>query len=380
MKGSGFFPEVRQRPLWGVAVLSTWAIPLMLSCLGILMISSVTAQLTITQGRTPFYYGLRQIKWLVFGLAAMITCTLPSSTFWKKWSGIIWLGALFLMVFTLLPGVGRIGGGSSRWVRFGPLTVQASEVMLFAFAIHLSKKLQEPGLSPKKGMIRTVILFAVSSWPFLFQPDLGGSLIMFALGMGIYLQVFGWIFPLITGAAAAVLFTPLVFFSRYRLERVLSFINPWGDPLGSGFQTIQGFVAFANGGLFGVGIGHGLQKLQYLPAAHTDFILAVLGEELGLVGTFTVIILMGGFLFLQYISFLSAGDVFESTLIWAIVLSISIPFLVNTGGVLQLLPLTGVSFPFLSYGGSSLVLGWCKTGILLRLMRNQGSGPTMEEV
>lgn len=380
MKGSGFFPEVRQRPLWGVAVLSTWAIPLMLSCLGILMISSVTAQLTITQGRTPFYYGLRQIKWLVIGLAAMITCTLPSSTFWKKWSGIIWLGAFFLMVFTLLPGVGRMGGGSSRWVRFGPLTVQASEVMLFAFAIHLSKKLREPGLNPKKGMIRTVILFSVSSWPFLFQPDLGGSMIMFALGMGVYLQVFGWLFPLITGAVAAVLFTPLVFFSRYRLERVLSFINPWGDPLGSGFQTIQGFVAFANGGLFGVGIGHGLQKLQYLPAAHTDFILAVLGEELGLVGTFTVIILMGGFLFLQYISFLSAGDVFESTLIWAIVLSISIPFLVNTGGVLQLLPLTGVSFPFLSYGGSSLVLGWCKTGILLRLMRNQESGPTMEEV
>jgi cell division protein FtsW len=166
------------------------------------------------------------------------------------------------------------------------------------------------------------------------------------------------------------LFVPFVFLSRYRFERLMAFHDPWKDPLGSGFQTLQGFVAFANGGGFGVGIGHGLQKLQYLPAAHTDFILAVIGEELGLAGTFTLVILFGVFFLIQFLSYLTLDDDFDATLVWAMTLAIFIPFMVNAGGVLRILPLTGVPLPFVSYGGSSLVLGWCKVGILLRLLRN----------
>lgn len=371
MQENGQTSGIRQKPLWGVAIQASWAIPLVLSCVGILMISSVTAQLTASQDRTPFYYGLRQLRWLVIALGAMIACTLPTPNLWRKWSGIIWLGALFLMVLTLLPGIGRVSGGSSRWVRFGPISVQASEVMLFAFAIHLTKKLREPDLTAKKGMVRTLLLFVLSAWPFLFQPDLGGALILFVLSMGIYVQVFGWLIPILTGAAASVVFFfPFILLSKYRLDRIISFLNPWSDPLGNGFQTIQGFVAFANGGLFGVGIGHGLQKLQYLPAAHTDFILAVIGEELGLVGTFSIVVLFGILLLLQFLSYISTDNEFESTLTWGLTLSFFIPFLVNAGGILRLLPLTGVPFPFLSYGGSALVLGWCRIGILLRLMRN----------
>ncbi|HPD96945.1 MAG TPA: FtsW/RodA/SpoVE family cell cycle protein [Synergistales bacterium] len=361
----------RHRPLWGLAIQGTWVIPLVLSCIGILMISSVTAQLTVTQGRTPFYYGLRQIKWLGAGLVMMIACTVPTTEFWKKWSGVIWLGSLFLMVFTLIPGIGREGGGSNRWVRFGPFSIQASEVMLLTFALHLTKKLREAGLDRKKGMARTIVLFVLSSWPFAFQPDLGGALIMFVLSMGIYVQVFGWFLPIVAGISAMIgLFVPFVFLSRYRFERLMAFHDPWKDPLGSGFQTLQGFVAFANGGGFGVGIGHGLQKLQYLPAAHTDFILAVIGEELGLAGTFTLVILFGVFFLIQFLSYLTLDDDFDATLVWAMTLAIFIPFMVNAGGVLRILPLTGVPLPFVSYGGSSLVLGWCKVGILLRLLRN----------
>lgn len=371
MEENGSKTGIRNKPLWGFAIQASWAIPLVLSCVGILMISSVTSQLTFSEDRTPFFYGLKQIKWLFMALGGMIACTLPTSRFWHKWSGIIWLGALFLMAITLFPGIGKVGGGASRWVRFGPISIQASEVMVFAFAIHLTKKLREPDLDARKGMLRTVLLFALSAWPFLFQPDLGGALILFALSMGIYVQIFGWIIPVITGTVAAgAIFFPLIIFSKYRLARVVSFLNPWSDPLGSGFQTIQGFVAFSNGGLFGVGIGHGLQKLQYLPAAHTDFILAAIGEELGLIGTFSIVILFGVFLLLQFISYLSTDDEFDSTLIWAITLTIFIPFIVNASGVIRLLPLTGVPFPFISYGGSALVLGWCKVGILLRLMRN----------
>lgn len=362
--------SIRNRPLWGLAVQSTWFIPLILSCMGIIMISSVTAQLTQSQARTPFFYGLRQIQWLIIGLAAMIACTLPRSELWKRFSGVLWIGALVLMILTLFPGIGRTGGGASRWVRFGPMSLQASEIMLFAFAIHLSRKLNEPGLGRKKAIGRTLILFGLSAWPFFFQPDLGGALILFALSMAIFVQVFGWTVPVLAGVAASVTtFIPVILLSRYRIERVTTFLDPWSDPLGSGFQTIQGFIAFANGGLFGVGIGHGLQKLQYLPAAHTDFIFAVIGEEAGLVGTFSVVILFGFLLMVQFLSYSSLKPGFEATLVWAITLTIFIPFFVNLGGVLRLLPLTGVPLPFVSYGGSSLVLGWCKIGVLLRFMR-----------
>lgn len=349
---------------------ATWAIPLLLSCLGILMISSVTAQLTTSQGRTPFFYGLKQVQWLLVGLGAMIASALPPVAFWKKWSGVIWSGAVLLMILTLLPELGRSGGGSSRWVRIGPLNLQASEVMLFALAIHLSKKLSEEGLRRGRAMGRTLLIFALSAWPFLFQPDLGGVMILCALCMAVFVQVFGWIIPLVAGSvASAVVFIPVVLLGRYRIERITSFLDPWSDPLGSGFQTLQGFIAFANGGFFGVGIGHGLQKLQYLPAAHTDFILAAIGEELGMVGTFSIVLLYALLLFIQYLSYRSAAGRFEATLVWAITLAVYIPFFVNAAGVLRLIPLTGVPLPFVSYGGSSLVLGWCKIGILMRLMR-----------
>jgi cell division protein FtsW len=365
--------NIRTWPLWGLAIQSTWFIPLVLTCMGVLMISSVTAQLTQSQGRSPFYYGLRQIQWLLVGLGAMIACTLPKADLWKRWSGVLWAGAIVLMVLTLFPGIGRTGGGASRWVRIGPLSLQASELMLFAFAIHLSRKLNEPGLGRIKAIGRTLVLFALSAWPFFFQPDLGGALILFALSMAVFVQVFGWTVPILAGVAASVTtFVPLIFLSRYRIERVTTFLDPWSDPLGSGFQTLQGFIAFANGGLFGVGIGHGLQKLQYLPAAHTDFIFAVIGEEAGLIGTFSVVLLFGILLMVQFLSYSSRRPGFESTLIWAVTLTIFIPFFVNLGGVLRLLPLTGVPLPFVSYGGSSLVLGWCKIGVLLRLMRTTG--------
>ena len=358
--------------LGGLNLQATWAIPLVLSCIGILMISSVTAQLTINQGRTPFFYGLKQLQWLLVGLGGMIACTLPPVAFWRRWSGVIWAGAVLLMILTLLPVLGRSGGGSSRWVKIGPLSLQASEVMLLAAAVHLAKKLNEPGLTRGRAMGRTLLIFALSAWPFLFQPDLGGVIILFTLSMAVFVQVFGWVIPLVAGTIASVLiFFPVVLLGRYRVERITSFLDPWNDPLGSGFQTLQGFIAFANGGLFGVGIGHGLQKLQYLPAAHTDFILAAIGEELGMVGTFSVVLLFAILLLIQYHSYRSARDGFEATLTWSVTLAIFVPFFVNAAGVLRLMPLTGVPLPFISYGGSSLVLGWCKIGMLLRLMRQK---------
>ena len=370
MQENSISRNIRGSGLGGLSVQTTWAIPLGRSSLGMLMISSVTAQLTAVQARTPFFYGLKQVQWLIVGLTAMIACTLPTAAFWRKWSGVIWLLSVLLMIMTLLPGLGRSVGGASRWVRLGPFSLQASEALLFATAIHLSRKLNEPGLARGKAIWRTLLIFGISAWPFLLQPDLVGTMILFGLAMAVFVQVFGWTIPLVAGSIASVaMFIPVILLSRYRIERITSFLDPWSDPLGSGFQTIQGFIAFANGGFFGVGIWNGLKKLQYLHAANTDFILAVIGEEIGLIGTFSVILLFGIFLLIQYLSYLSAAGKFEATLVLAITLTIFIPFIVNAAGVLRLMPLTGVPLPFVSYVGSSMVLGWCKIGVLLRLMR-----------
>ena len=242
---------------------ATWAIPLILSCIGVLMISSVTAQLTINQGRTPFFYGLKQLQWLLVGLGGMIACTLPPVSFWRRWSGVIWAGAVLLMALTLLPVLGRSGGGSSRWVRIGPLSLQASEVMLLAAAVHLAKKLNEPGLTRVRAMGRTLLIFALSAWPFLFQTDLGGAIILFALSMAVFVQVFGWALPLVAGSIASMaVFLPAVLLGRYRVERIASFLILERSS-GAGFKP-QGFIALRQ--REPVRSGHRAQLQKSVPA------------------------------------------------------------------------------------------------------------------
>ncbi|MDD4613181.1 MAG: FtsW/RodA/SpoVE family cell cycle protein, partial [Synergistaceae bacterium] len=171
------------------------------------------------------------------------------------------------------------------------------------------------------------------------------------------------------GGTGFSVFFMLILKEGYRLRRYIAFLDPWEQPLDSGFQVIQGLVAFSNGGLFGVGIGKGLQKLNYLPAAHTDYIFATIGEEFGFIGTFSVL-----FFFLLWAvracaAYKDASDQFLSTLVWAVSVSVLIPMFINLGGVLKLIPLTGIPLPFISYGGSSLLFMWAKIGLLMRVCR-----------
>lgn len=207
--------------------------------------------------------------------------------------------------------------------------------------------------------------------PFIFQPDYGGAILLFVLMMGIYVEKFGWLYPLVIGGSMGVLgFMPLLVSSPYRMARVLAFLDPWQDPRGKGFQIIQGFIAFANGGLWGVGLGQGLQKLKYLPAAHTDFIFAAIGEELGFVGTSLVLLLFVLWFVTILWFYVNIQDAFVRTLLWGIAISVALPLIVNLGGVLKLFPMTGVPMPFISYGGSSLVMMWARVGLLLRGIRD----------
>ena len=194
---------------------------------------------------------------------------------------------------------------------------------------------------------------------------MGGTILIFTLSMAIHVQSRGWSWPFIAGAAGFPFFFMFIIREGYRLRRYIAFLDPWEQPMDSGFQVIQGLVAFSNGGLFGVGVGKGLQKLNYLPAAHTDYIFATVGEEFGFIGTFFIL-----FFFLLWTmracSAYKNAEGFRATLIWALTVSVLIPLFINLGGVLKLMPLTGIPLPFISYGGSSL---WAFTLLLFIFIR-----------
>ena len=344
-----------------------WLIPLFLSLFSVIVIVSTTSEEAIYLTGHPYAVGIKQLVWLLLGLVAMTVSYVFPLDFCIRHSGFFWLLALGFVLLPFLPGLGKTAGGAARWIQLGPLSIQPSELLSIFMVIHVAKKLSLTG----KGAIRNfgvvMVIFIISVFPVFSQPDLGMSILFFGIVMGMVIQAQGWFLPLLSSCIAFVAVLPLVFFRPYRLRRVMAFLDPWEDPLDLGFQTIQGLIAFANGGISGVGIGRGMQKLNYLPATHTDYILSSVAEEYGLMGTGTIMFLyMGLLIFLQRL-FFQCHSVLEKILFWGITLSLLLPILINFGGVLNLLPFTGMPSPFLSYGGSSMITSWIKIGLLLNI-------------
>ncbi len=346
-----------------------WVIPLVLTGLGILIISSTTSYRSLSIYGNPFVFGLRQFQFLGIGLIAMLVAYMIPLRWTQKGTASLWVIALALTWLSLVPAFSHTAGGASRWIRLGPLTFQPLELLILASVAHLANRLTNEPLSSRRAFGRALLLFSVAVVPLLFQPDLGGALLLGFLCMGLYVNRYGWFYPLIGGAGLCLVGGLLVTFEKYRMRRIWAFLDPWKDPRDSGFQVIQGLVAFANGGFWGVGLGKGLQKLHYLPASHTDFIFSVLAEELGFPGTALVLLLFAFWAFrVKQLTCCQEGE-FSSLFSWGLAISILLPMTINLGGVTKLLPLTGMPLPFLSYGGSSLVSMWIKVGLLLRLSR-----------
>lgn len=348
-----------------------WLIPLLLSGIGVIMISSSSSPISMARFGSPQALGIKQAVWLLLGLLVMLfTYSVPIEA-WRRKSGFLWVIAVIFCFLPLFPVIGVSAGGARRWVNLGIVTVQAADILFFAFTLHASRKLFENRgkETPAGSFFKVFILGAISVIPLLLQPDMGSTILVFVLAMGIYIPLFGWGFPLVCGGGLAALGFPFIFTHGYRLRRLKAFLDPWEEPLGSGFQAIQGLVAFSNGGIWGMGLGQGLQKLKYLPASHTDFILAAVGEELGLAGSLAVIALFGLWYFRLLGHYRRLEGSFEACLIWGLCLNVFIQMAINIGGVTKLIPLTGMPLPFLSYGGSSLVMMWARVGLLLRLSR-----------
>lgn len=351
-------------------------VTLLLVLVGIVMVFSSSAVLAQQNYRDTYYFLKKQIFFLVLGLALLFMTKRVSYRLYWKWVYPLFFLSTTLLLMTLLFGHGGRSGDVHRWLSIFSFSVQPSEFAKLAVVIFLAYGLAKKGDAIKNfttGFFPIVFLAGIVVLLILAQKDLGGAFIAASLIL-LMLFVSGARLLYLAGIILSAL--PVLYFAifsvDFRRERIMTFLDPWSNPLGSGFQIIQSFVAFKSGGLTGVGLGEGKQKLFYLPEAHTDFIFSVLGEELGLLGVLGVIALFTFFVFRGLLIALKTRDLFGMYLAFGITCLIGIEAFFNMGVVMGLLPTKGLTLPFISYGGSSLVTNLVAVGILLNISTDTG--------
>jgi len=344
---------------------------LALLSIGIIMVYSTSSIIALKFYQDEYYFLKKELIYAVLGIILILTfARIPYQYLGKKAHLILFLSFLAL-ILVLIPGIGVCIGGSRRWVHFGPLSLQPAEFAKLGLVIYLSYfiyKKQDHIKTLSTGFLPPLIITGILSVLVLLQPDFGTTFLLVSL-LFILLFIGGARirYLLLVIIAFGGLGSLLVLKSPYRLERVMTFLDPWKDPTGAGFQIIQSFIAFGTGGVFGQGLGNGKQKLFYLPEAHTDFIFSVLGEELGLLGVLAVISLFSIVIFCGIKISLRSRDLFGTYLSIGIISLIGLQAIVNMGVVMGMLPTKGTTLPFISYGGTSLMVNMIATGILLNI-------------
>lgn len=349
-------------------------IMLVMLAFGALMIYSSTAVVTPLLAKkkiTEFYYFKRHVFTMVLGTLAMLIAYRLKPSFLKKISVPLLVFSFFLLLLVFLPYIGVTAGGARRWIRLWPTTFQPSELVKLAMVVFLAKYMSAADYNTDnfRSFAKPVLIMAVFQAVFLKQPDFGAT-------MSLGLLTFGLLF--ISGmrlrylASVLVLAIPIIIklvMEPYRLRRITTFIDPWKDPQGSGFQLIQSFISIGSGGLTGLGLGESKQKLSFLPASHTDFIFCLVGEELGLIGAALVIALFL-MLFLRGITVANRSrDSFNYYLAYGLTMMISVQALINFAVVTGMVPTKGLPLPFMSYGGSALLVNMAVIGLLLRISK-----------
>ncbi|MFC2950195.1 stage V sporulation protein E [Virgibacillus sediminis] len=317
------------------------------------------------------YYVKRQLLFAGAGVAAMFFIMRFPYNLWKKYAKPILVLCFIMLLLVLIPGIGMVRGGAQSWIGVGAFSIQPSEFMKLGLIIFLSAFLaanQKYITSFKKGFFPTVLLVFTAFGLIMLQPDLGtGMVLVLTCMMLIFVAGARYSHFIGLGLIGLAGFVFLIASAPYRISRITAFLNPWEDPLGDGFQIIQSLYAIGPGGLMGLGLGESLQKYFYLPEPQTDFIFAILGEELGFIGG-TLVIGLFLLLFWRGIKIsLDAPDLFGRFLALGIVSMLVIQTMINISVVIGLIPVTGITLPFLSYGGSSLTLTLCSVGILLNV-------------
>ena len=353
-----------------------WSVILLLS-IGLVMVYSSSIAMAEAEkmtGYRMYYFLQRHAIYLVLGVIAAFVAFQVPIAIWQKFAPALFIIGGFLLVIVLIPGIGREVNGSRRWISLGFITMQPSELMKFFAVLYAADYTVRKAAFMhdfKKGFLPMAAVMVFVSAMLLREPDFGALVVITAIAMailflgGLNWRVFAGLIVLLAGA-----FAVLIISSPYRLQRIVGFMDPWADAYGKGYQLSHSLIAFGRGEWFGVGLGGSVEKLFYLPEAHTDFLLAVVAEELGLVGVFIVIAL---FAFLIYRAFMVGREAmmrekyFAALVAQGIGVWLSVQAFINMGVNMGLLPTKGLTLPFLSYGGSGIIVNCLAVAVLLRI-------------
>ncbi|MFW6035126.1 MAG: putative lipid II flippase FtsW [Halothermotrichaceae bacterium] len=344
---------------------------LILMTMGLIMILSASSIRAYNMYGDSFYLFRHQLIWSLVAIAAMIFFMNIDYHIYKKYAVLILFSTIAALIVVLI--IGTVAGGSRRWIDLGILRIQPSELAKLGFVIYLAyyfSKKQEKIKSFTRGILPPLIVLGIIFGLILAEPDLGTGVaiagtffvMLFAAGAP-YLHM---LFLSLSGFAMIIVF---IMTSDYRRERLLSFLDPFADPLNTGYHIIQSLLALGSGGIFGVGLGQSKQKFLYLPEPGTDFIFAIVGEEMGLLGTLVIVFLFFLFAWRGLKTAASVTDRFGVMLAVGITAMVIIQAVINIGVVTSSMPITGITLPFISYGGTSLVIMSSAVGILLNISR-----------
>lgn len=359
-----------------IALYDKWLIVAVMGLLiiGLMMVASSSVMISTKYYHQPFHYLIRQGCYLTLGLVVAIVVMRIDSSFWEKLSMPMLFVCLFLLMIVLVPGIGRVVNGSRRWLALGPIGIQVSELTKLAMIFYMSGYLvrQRQCINENMlGFVKPLVILAIVSCLLLMEPDFGatvvitGTVLAMLFLAGVKLRYY---IALLIGVGCAL--TALAVSSPYRLARLTAFLDPWADQFNSGYQLTQSLIAFGRGGWFGMGLGESIQKLFYLPESHTDFLFAVLAEELGLLGVLLVIglysILITRGLFIAYSAY-AQERLFAAYTAYGLTFWLGLQVVINMGVNAGLLPTKGLTLPLLSYGGASMVINCVLIALLLRI-------------
>lgn len=366
------FPVRLRTPLRIDPVLFGLVLTLLLG--GMVILASASISIADNATNNPFFYVGRQAVAALIGLTAGFVCLFIPMRFWSNLGPLMLLIGLALLLIVLLPGIGYTVNGSTRWLRFGFINLQVSEPARLCLIIYLAGYLVRRNKSLREqftGFLRPMLVLSLACALLLAEPDFGAAIVLLTTALAM-LFVAGARFRdffLFFGAAVLSMVT-LALTSPYRLKRLTGFLDPWSDPYDSGFQLTQSLIAIGRGEWLGVGLGSGVQKLFYLPEAHTDFVFAVFAEEFGLLGTVVLIALFLGLLWRIFTLGIRAAKserFFEAYLAIGLGTWLGLQAFINVGVNMGMLPTKGLTLPLISYGRSSMIVALVSIGLLLRI-------------
>lgn len=348
---------------------------LMLVLFGLIMVFSASYYSSISQDGNPYSYLVRHGAWVVFGLVAMAFGALFDYRKYKKWALPILIVSVILLVLVLTP-LGQTTNGATRWIKVGPVTLMPGEIAKIAAIIFVAWFLSEDASrikSLKRGILPLLGIIAVYGTLIVKQPNLSTAITVCGIIIAMMLVAgLKWRYVATAGGIGVVGILSIVIFMKdtYWYNRLTSFTDPFQDALGDGYQAVQSLLALGSGGLFGVGLGKSVQKNLYLPEPQNDFILAIIGEELGYIGVLLLIALYCLFIWRGIHIALNAPDQFGLLLASGIVLMVAIQVILNIAVVTSSMPPTGINLPFISYGGNALLIFMFSAGVLLNISRH----------